>query len=263
MRFLELIIYVIGGPFRFLLINGQLLLATFVLSISISARSGYPWPGFIDYILPGLPMLFLGVLLAVAFLQLKIINAVTGWGRLLCFLLFAVTSSVLLRSLLPPPDSVVGVIAMFVTVAFIWWGYKKPPRDQYLFHCLIFAFVLIVFKFIVLNSAFFKTITSVLGLPLLLLSDTVPTAAGSGTPSTVDEYFVFTGFILYSCALMLQYPYYAAQQDNNNQIAAGTQVGNCQQQITAGTQVGIGKVEIANESLNMAVHPQITDKTQT
>jgi hypothetical protein len=195
--------YIITGPLRFVLINGQILFASFLFSITITPQSGYPWPGFISYDFPELPLLFLGMLLSVAFLRLQVIHPVKGWGTLLSFLLFTIVSSFLLKSILPVPDSAVGILMLLLTGWYILWGFTNPYREKFVLYSLIYAFVLIVLKFIVIKSAVFQTVSGLIGLPLSLLVD-----IGSKTPSgsVIDQYLVFAGFILYCCAILLQLP---------------------------------------------------------
>ena len=200
MSFFQLFLLVIEGPLRFFLVNAMLTCSIVLVSVTITPQDGYPWPGFIAYRVPSLIFLFLGTMVAIAFLQVRVLSPIRSWGRLLTFLLTCLACSTMLLAI-TPGTGLLGICALIVVGFITVSGFAMPPRRVFLARIVLLAFVLVLLKFVVVPQGTLDLILKVAGARELLQG-----MGESQTSSSITEYLIFLALLLMTGALALQWP---------------------------------------------------------
>ena len=201
MSYFQLFLLVIEGPLRFFLVNAMLTFSIVLLSVSIKVQDGYPWPGFISYRLPNLIFLFLGSLVAIAFLQVRVLSPIRSWGRLLTFLLTCLACSMMLLAI-TPGTGLLGVLALFVVGFITVSAFTSPPRKVFLARIVLLAFVLILLKFVVVPQGTLDLVLKLAGAKELLAGF----SNNQVVASSLTEYLIFLALLLMTGAMALQWP---------------------------------------------------------
>ena len=113
MTYLQIAVKVIEAPLKFFHVNAMFILSCGLSSMMITPQAGYPWPGFLSYSVPSIVFLFLGTLLAIAFVYVHVLAPIRGWGRLFSFLLACVACSNLLMAV-TPEKGLIGFVCLIV-----------------------------------------------------------------------------------------------------------------------------------------------------
>lgn len=195
----RLFLLLLEGPLRFFLVNTLLAFTILASTMRLSPREGYPWPGFISYHPPGIALLFLGTVLAVAFVQLKILAPINAWGRLLSFLLtvFACASTLFA---LTPEGALLECFSLICVAILILTAFNSSSRSQFLARLVFVLFLLILLKFVFLSVG--STLLEKLGVTWILGLGT----AEDTNPSVESEYLLFFALLSFTAALALQWP---------------------------------------------------------
>lgn len=196
MNLLGLVLRLVEEPLRFLLVNGMLVVAFSLAVVEIRPQDGYPWPGFIAYGLPRLPVLFLGTMLAVGLAHVRILAPIRSWGRLLTFLLAAAACSALLGAL-TPSSGLLGGLCLVALAVVATSAFARPPRRVLAVRLVLVAFVMLLVRFVVLPGAAEDALGKALGLAR---------SAGAGQPGRATETVLYLGLLLFLGAVALQWP---------------------------------------------------------
>ena len=254
MSYFQLFLLVIEGPLRFFLVNAMLTFSLVLLSVSIKVQDGYPWPGFISYRLPNLIFLFLGSLVAIAFLQVRVLSPIRSWGRLLTFLLTSLACSMMLLAI-TPGRGLLGVLSLFVVGFVTVSAFTSPPRKVFLARIVLLAFVLVLLKFVVVPQGTLDLVLKIAGAKELL--------AGLGdnqAVSSLTEYLIFLALLLMTGALALQWP---LEDDSYDMTWLLGPQSSRPALMASAQQVTIAENEGRVLAVEGSVVPQLPERTET